>query len=174
MVRANKQSSILFVCLGNICRSPLAEGVFRHVAAEQGLEDEFLVDSAGTGGWHVGSPPDRRSIAVAARHGIDISSQTCRKVSLSDLKDFDFILGMDDSNVSALLARAPDGTHSKIHRFFDFALAMGTDIPDPYYGGPDGFEIVYRMIREGSEALVSKLRSRDEPRSLNGQASSIT
>lgn len=174
MAHANRQSAILFVCLGNICRSPLAEGVFRHVACERGLEASFLVDSAGIGGWHVGSAPDRRSIAVAARHGIDISGQSCRRLARSDLQEFDFIFAMDESNVGALLAGAPPPAHSKIHLFLDYALGTKTDIPDPYYGGPDGFETVYRMIREGSEALVSKLSSRAEPRSFSGHASSIT
>jgi len=174
MSRANSQSAVLFVCLGNICRSPLAEGVFRHVALENGLSGSFLIDSAGTGSWHVGSAPDPRSTAIARQYGIDISGQKCRKVSAADFDSFDFIFGMDESNIDALLQRAPDSARHKVHLFMDYALGARMEIPDPYYGGPDGFEIVYRMIREGSEALIEKLVSRDDPRSSSGQASSIT
>jgi protein-tyrosine phosphatase len=174
MAQSISQSSVLFVCLGNICRSPLAEGVFRAVAAEKGLQEAFMIDSAGTGGWHVGSGPDPRSTAIAGRYGIDISAQKCRKVSDQDFEAFDYIFGMDESNIDALLQRAPENARQKVHLFMDYALGIRTEIPDPYYGGPDGFEIVYRMIREGSEALASKLYSRTEPRSFSGQASSIT
>jgi protein-tyrosine phosphatase len=174
MARSISQSAVLFVCLGNICRSPLAEGVFRQTAAELGLQDSFVVDSAGTGGWHAGSAPDPRSTAIASQYGIDISNQKCRKVSDADFSDFDFIFGMDESNIDDLLRRAPANAHHKIHHFMDYALGVRIDIPDPYYGGADGFETVYRMIREGSAALIEKLGSRETPRSFSGQASSIT
>lgn len=149
--------SILFVCLGNICRSPLAEGVFTDAARAAGRGSAFRLDSAGTGAWHAGSPPDPRSIEIAARNGIDISGQRARKVSPGDFRRFDLILGMDSSNVTDLRAHAP-GTHSgRIHLFLDYAAGIEKDMPDPYYGGPDGFETVYRMIREASEAMLSKL-----------------
>lgn len=154
---AKPKSSILFVCLGNICRSPLAEGVFRTVAAQEGRTDLFVPDSAGTGGWHAGSPPDPRSIAVAARHGVDISGQCARKVEAADFSRFDLILGMDRSNVLDLRSAAPQGAQERIHLYLDYALGARRDVPDPYYGGTDGFEKVYRMIREASEALSKRL-----------------
>ncbi len=151
-------TSILFVCLGNICRSPLAEGIFRQVAIEHGMADRIHTDSAGTGGWHVGSPPDSRSVEVAARYGIDISGQRCRKIRQEDFDSFDLILGMDRSNIDNLNAIAPRDTRN-INLFLNYAQGVSVEVPDPYYGGPDGFDSVYHMIRDGSEALVSKLKS---------------
>ncbi len=164
--------SILFVCLGNICRSPLAEGVFRGVMAERGSEELFLLDSAGTGGWHAGSSPDPRSIAVAAHHGLDISGQRARKVTSEDFSGFDLILGMDRSNVEDMRCVAPVEHRRKIHLFLDFAAGRPADVPDPYYGGPDGFLEVYRMIRAASEALADRLERNSLP--VKGQASSTT
>jgi protein-tyrosine phosphatase len=149
--------SILFVCLGNICRSPLAEGVFADVARQAGRGGEFHLDSAGTGAWHVGSPPDRRSIAVAASYGIDITRQSARQVEPEDFSSFDLLLAMDRSNLADLRARAPEAAHDRIHLFLDYCSGLPRDVPDPYYGGPDGFENVYRMIREASESLLSRL-----------------
>lgn len=165
--------SILFVCLGNICRSPLAEGVFRAVLAEKGLGAGFELDSAGTGAWHVGSSPDPRSIAVAARNGIDISGQRARRISVADFSRFDLLLGMDRSNVEDLRAMAPSHGTGRIHRFLDFASGAARDVPDPYYGGANGFDDVYRMIRVASEALAAKFMARDSTLA-SGQASSIT
>lgn len=151
--------SILFVCLGNICRSPLAEGVFRSVVEGFGRGHEFRIDSAGTGGWHAGSAPDPRSIAIAGCHGIDISGQKARQVRLQDFHDFDLLLGMDRSNVDDLDKIAPPGARGRVHLFLDYAGGRGRDVPDPYYGGPEGFADVYRMIREASEALVDATSS---------------
>lgn len=149
-------SRILFICLGNICRSPLAEGVFRAVLEETGHAGRFEIDSAGTGGWHAGAAPDPRSIEIAARHGVDISAQRARRVVAGDFARFDLILGMDASNVADLRRMA--GAHrSSIHGFIDFATSVHRDVPDPYYGGADGFLAVYRMIREASEALSARL-----------------
>jgi protein-tyrosine phosphatase len=166
---AKPKSSILFVCLGTICRSPLAEGVFRTVAAERGLANLFVPDSAGTGGWHAGSPPDPRSIAVAARYGVDISGQSARKVDAGDFSRFDLILGMDRSNVQDLRRVAPQDAQARIHLYLDYTLGTVRDVPDPYYGGADGFEKVYRMIREASEALSTRLTG---TLPVSGQASS--
>ena len=152
--------SILFVCLGNICRSPLAEGVFRAVAAERGLSHLFRLDSAGTGGWHAGSAPDPRSVAIAARHGIDITGQCARKVAPEDFETFDLLLAMDRSNVEELLRMAPDDARRRIHLFLDYAGVGQRDVPDPYFGGPDGFTDVYRMIREASESLLDRVAGR--------------
>ena len=162
-------NSILFVCLGNICRSPLAEGVFRAVWAERGRGRDMLLDSAATSGWEVGSAPDPRSIAVAMRHGIDISGQRARKVRREDFSRFDLILGMDRSNVADLKALAP--ARDRVHLFLEFAHGQARDVPDPYYDGPEAFAEVYRMIREASEALATRLAARASlPDS--GQASS--
>jgi protein-tyrosine phosphatase len=182
---ARPPASVLFVCLGNICRSPLAEGVLRTVAEERGMGRSVLIDSAGTGGWHAGSAPDPRSISIAARHGIDISGQKARKVSAADFERFDLILGMDRSNTGDLKALAPAGAQGRVHLFLEFAgesnsnlgkrdarglrkpfappngvlpFGIGPDeVPDPYHGGPDGFVEVYRMIRDASECLADRL-----------------
>ncbi len=163
--------SILFVCLGNICRSPLAEGVFRAVWSERAGDQDMVLDSAATSGWEVGSASDPRSIAIAARHGIDISRQTARKVAPGDFHRFDLILGMDRQNVRDLKALAPAAVHDRIHLYLEFASGSGRDVPDPYYDGPEAFATVYRMIREASEALAARLAVRvSAPDS--GQASS--
>jgi protein-tyrosine phosphatase len=152
-------NSILFVCLGNICRSPLAEGVFRAVWAERGWGRHMLLDSAATSGWEVGSAPDPRSIAVAMRHGIDISGQRSRKVTPQDFSRFDLILGMDRSNVTDLKALAP-AARNRVELFLEFAHGHERDVPDPYYDGPEAFAAVYRMVREASEALATRLAAR--------------
>ncbi len=160
-----KRTSILFVCMGNICRSPLAEGVFSHLASEAGLSDRFLVDSAGTGSWHVGDEPDRRSIATARHHGIDISAQRARRIRRDDFADFDLIVAMDRNNVAALKALDPEAAN--IHLFGDLALGSGEDIPDPYYGGADGFEAVYARLLAGCRKLLSTLGADSASRSGN-------
>lgn len=162
--------SILFVCLGNICRSPLAEGVFRAVLEERGIGD-VTIDSAGTGGWHAGEGPDRRSVAVALRHGVDIGGQRARKVRPEDFEIFDLILGMDRANVRDLKALAPVAAQDKIQLYLDHATGRRGDVPDPYYEGDEAFTQVYRMIREASEKLADKLGA---PRisAASGQASS--
>ncbi|MFB2551391.1 low molecular weight protein-tyrosine-phosphatase [Ensifer soli] len=144
---------ILFVCLGNICRSPLAEGIARHLAG--GAPSPIHVDSAGTGGWHIGDPPDGRSIAVARRHGVDISAQAARQVERADFTRFDLILGMDRQNVATLRALAPAGTTARIALFLDHTLGLDEDVPDPYFGGADGFEAVYSQLFKGCGALLA-------------------
>lgn len=156
-MNAKPRTSILFVCLGNICRSPLAEGVFRSVVAERGRDADFMIDSAGTGAWHVGNSPDPRSIEIARRFGVDISMQRARQVNAGDFERFDLLLGMDRNNVRTLRERAPEAAAGKIHLFLNYADGRTLDIPDPYYGGDDGFASVYQTIREASEALLSKL-----------------
>ncbi|KQZ29537.1 protein tyrosine phosphatase [Mesorhizobium sp. Root552] len=168
---AKPKKSILFVCLGNICRSPLAEGVFAAVLEEKRLSEHFELDSAGTGGWHAGSAPDPRSVAIAASHGIDISGQKARKVNADDFSRFDLILAMDRSNVEELQRLAPAAARERIHLFLEFADGNVRDVPDPYYGGPDGFAAVYRMIRDASDVLSSRLAERMSV-SRSGHASS--
>lgn len=144
---------ILFVCLGNICRSPLAEGIFQQLVAEAGLDREYDIDSAGTGPWHVGKPPDPRSIEIAAEHGIDISSQRARRISLQDFNSFDVILAMDSENLAALNALATD-PRADVRLFLN---APPRNVPDPFFGGAEGFEDVYRLIRSGCERLLETL-----------------
>jgi protein-tyrosine phosphatase len=154
-----KRISILFVCMGNICRSPLAEGIFTDLVEEAGLGDRFAIDSAGTGSWHQGDQPDRRSIATARNHGIDITRQKARRIRTGDFGDFDLIIAMDRNNVAALRALAPEAAN--IHLFGDLALGSGEDIPDPYFGGSDGFEAVYARLLAGCRKLLSTLGADD-------------
>ncbi|NLS16935.1 low molecular weight phosphotyrosine protein phosphatase [Rhizobium sp. P40RR-XXII] len=148
---------ILFVCAGNICRSPFAEGIFRHLAGEIGRSDEFDIDSAGTGSWHQGERPDRRSIAVAAGHGIDISGQHARRIEPADFGRFDLILAMDQDNLKNLRKSAPADALGKLHLFNTLALGVNKDIPDPYYGDREDFETVYTMLLAGCGALLPKV-----------------
>ncbi|PZU22931.1 MAG: hypothetical protein DI589_09070 [Shinella sp.] len=151
--------SVLFVCTGNICRSPLAEGIFLHLARERGEAGLYIADSAGTGGWHQGSLPDSRSIRVAARHGIDITDQRARKIVERDFERFDLILGLDRGHVLKLKARAPSAFENRVHLFSRFATGRDFDVPDPYYGGPDGFDDVYNMLFSGCGLLLDRLRA---------------
>jgi protein-tyrosine phosphatase len=144
---------ILFVCMGNICRSPTAEGVMRHLLAERGLENEIEVESAGTGGWHAGSPPDARSARAAAARGITLEG-AARQVTRADFEEFDLLVAMDRDNLTDLQAIAPPGTEHKVR----LLLADGRDVPDPYYGGPHGFENVLDLVEAACEQLLDELR----------------
>ena len=151
---------VLFVCTGNICRSPTAEGVFDKVVKEAGLADYVHVESAGTTAYHVGEPPDRRSQAAARRRGIDLSQQRARQVNEADLRTFDYILAMDEGHLNDLarIARTPPGT--RLSRFLDFAPdRLEQDVPDPYYGGPNGFENVLDLIEDASRGLLADIRA---------------
>ncbi|PCH82221.1 MAG: protein tyrosine phosphatase [Hyphomicrobiales bacterium] len=150
-------NSVLFVCLGNICRSPLAEGVFRHVVDNAGESGKFRIESAGTGGWHIGNLPDERSIAIAQLHGIDISDQRAQQVTLNDFLEFDLILAMDRDNLSNLEAMCPEGSDAIIALYRHYCLSEHKDVPDPYYGGTDGFEEAYQLASRCSNALMDKL-----------------
>ncbi len=150
--------SILFVCLGNICRSPLAEGVFRHRVAEAGLQDRFRIASAGTGGWHVGDPPDPRSRAVAEARGVSLEGQTAQRVSPSDFDDFDLIVAMDRSNLTDLQRSAGEGRRARIVLLRDYDPDPGDgEVPDPYYGGPGGFDRVFDMVDRCCAELLDSL-----------------
>jgi protein-tyrosine phosphatase len=146
--------SILFVCLGNICRSPLAEGIYRHLTA--GTSEKPSIASAAIGNWHVGNPPDRRSIKVAASHGIDISGQRARQVSPGDFHDFDLVVAMDGSNLAKLRSLRPESATARLHLFAELAFGTNQDVPDPYYGDLADFEQVYSMLFSGCNAVVSK------------------
>ena len=150
--------SILFVCLGNICRSPLAEGIFTQMIRDAGLTGHVTVDSAGTGAWHADESPDPRSVETAARNGVDISGQRARQLVPDDYDRFDLLLAMDRSNEQTLKARAPSpAARGRVFLFLDHTLGSRADVPDPYYGGPGGFDSVYGMLREGCAVLVSRI-----------------
>ena len=155
------KTSVLFVCLGNICRSPLAEGVFRHLVRERGVATAYRIDSAGTGSWHVGEPPDRRSAEVARRRGV-ILEGAARQVSAQDFDRFDWIIAMDRENLSNLRAMQRKGTRARLHLLRDFDPEPGDgDVPDPYYGGPDGFENVYALVERSSQALLDHIEGEE-------------
>lgn len=150
---------ILFVCMGNICRSPTAQGVFMRVLRERAPDLPVEVDSAGTHGYHVGEPPDRRAIAAAARRGIDISSLRARRVARSDFERFDMILAMDRENREALLQDSPGEYRSRVRLLLEFADVTEEmqDVPDPYYGGELGFERVLDLVESAAEGLLREL-----------------
>lgn len=155
---------VLFVCLGNICRSPLGEGVFRHLVTEQGLGDRFLIDSAGTGNWHIGAPPHADSQRVARERGMDISDQRARQITPLDLREFDYLIAMDTSNKEGILALDPNGRYAeKVKLMLEYHPTCGIqDVPDPYFGGPEGFYPVLDMIEEASRNLLAEIL-RDHP-----------
>ena len=146
---------ILMVCLGNICRSPLAEGIMRSK-----LSEDFTVDSAGTGGWHAGELPDKRSIATAKNRGLDITNQRARQFKKSDFDTFDHIFVMDNSNYKDVLALAPnEEAKSKVKLILNEIFPNeNVDVPDPYYGGQDGFENVFDMLDQACEEIARKLK----------------
>lgn len=152
---------VLFVCLGNICRSPTAEGVFRERLRRAGLERRVLVDSAGTGGWHVGEPPDPRTRAAAARRGYDLSALRARQVARDDFRRFDLVLAMDLDNRTSLLRQCPATEQGRIGLFLSYLPdARATEVPDPYDGGVDGFEHVLDLVEAASDGLLESLRRR--------------
>jgi protein-tyrosine phosphatase len=150
---------ILFVCLGNICRSPTAEAVLRTLAVREAPELELEVDSAGTAGYHVGEPPDPRTRQAAARRGYDLSELRARVVEPGDFERFQLILAMDRENLTVLRRRAPAAAQERLRLFLEFApRAQSEDVPDPYYGGPNGFEEVLDLVEEAVRGLLSHLR----------------
>lgn len=148
---------VLFVCMGNICRSPTAEGVFRHFAGEAGLIETMTVDSAGTHAYHAGEPPDRRSRAAAERRGYSLERIRARRVTASDFDEFDLILAMDRDNLESLKAVSDETHHGKIRLFLDYTAGPEDEVPDPYYGGATGFERVLDLIEEASRQLVADI-----------------
>jgi len=152
-------ASVLFVCLGNICRSPTAEGVFRAAVEEAGLGRRIRTASAGLGDWHVGSPPDRRAIQAARRRGYDLAPLRGRQVAAADFTRFGWILGMDDANMRALTAMRPSNFSGHLGLVLDFAPELGVrEVPDPYYGGPDGFDRVLDLVEASAAGLLARLR----------------
>jgi len=147
--------SILFVCMGNICRSPTAHGVFEKLVHEKNFHDRIKIDSAGTHAYHVGDAPDQRSQRAALKRGVDLAPLKARRVKTADFQKFDYILAMDKSNLHYLEAMCPNEFTQKLHLFLVFAeQLMESEVPDPYYGGPNGFERVLDLIEMGSEGLM--------------------
>ena len=152
--------SVLFICMGNICRSPTAEGVFRHVVEAEGLAEHIRVDSAGTHAYHIGEPADRRARAAAQRRGISLEGITARRVESSDFERFDYVLAMDHDNLSLLSQQAEDEYKERIGLFLQYTAGGEEEVPDPYYGGSAGFERVLDLVEEASRGLLETLRSR--------------
>ncbi len=152
-------TSVLFVCMGNICRSPMAEGAFRAVAKADGLLDKFQIDSAGTIGYHAGSAPDRRAQATAKKNGIDISDQRSRKVTDNDFAAFQHILVMDRENLSDLMERCPPEYSDRIRLFLTYAPdLLGEEMPDPYYGAENQFDVCFEAAVVAANALLADLK----------------
>lgn len=150
---------VLFICMGNICRSPTAEGVFTKLVQDQNLDGHFAIDSAGTHAYHVGNEPDARSQSAALERGIDLSKLRARKVIHGDFEDFDYLLAMDDDNYSILINACPEQYKTKVKYFLDYAPHLNErQVPDPYYGGAYGFERVLDMIEEASVGFLKALR----------------
>ena len=152
---------VLFVCLGNICRSPMAEGIFRNLVVAQGLADRIEIDSAGTHAYHVDAPPDARAQAALRARGMDISSLRGRQVRAEDFLHFDYVLAMDRENLENLRTMAPAGRHDMARLFLDYANNhQAQEVPDPYYGGPAGFDAVFGLCQDAAQGLLADIRVR--------------
>jgi len=153
-------TSVLFVCMGNICRSPLAEGAFRAEADRLGLD--VAVDSAGTGGWHAGEPPDARAIAAARRDGVDIAGLRARKVTRADFDRFDHVIALDAENLADLLALQPPESRARVSLLLDHAAGRkGRGVADPYYGGDAHFDAAWRDVAAGARGLAAALKQEE-------------
>lgn len=153
--------SVLFVCMGNICRSPMAEGIFRREVAKAGLADHIHIDSAGTHSYHIGEPPDPRAQSAIRRRGVDISGLRGRQVAEADFERFDYILAMDLTNLAILKRNAPAHAQDKIRLLLSFSSKYpDQEVPDPYYGGPGGFEENLDMIEDAVAGLIGEIRAR--------------
>ena len=158
---ANQQETgVLFVCMGNICRSPTAEGVFRHHAELAGMAERLHIDSAGTHAYHVGEPADRRARAAAERRGMSLDGIRARRVRVEDFERFDYIIAMDEDNLARLRDESPEEYHHKLRLFLEFSGGPEREVPDPYYGGSAGFERVLDLVEAASRGLLETL-SRD-------------
>lgn len=153
----DSRTSVLFVCMGNICRSPTAEGVFRHLVEQAGLTESVRIDSAGTHAYHTGEPPDRRASEAALRRGFSMTDIRARRVADADFDEFDYILAMDNANLRDLQARAPEQHRARIQLLLEFSGRTGADVPDPYYGGAAGFERVLDLVEEAAEGLLDTI-----------------
>lgn len=161
MTEASDKVSVLFVCMGNICRSPTAAGVFRKLVADAGLEEFVHIDSAGTHAYHTGEPPDQRAAAAAQRRGFDLSGQSARRVTAEDFDRFDYVLAMDRDNHEIMLAAALEDHHGRIRLFLEFGSDPSRqEVPDPYYGGAVGFERVLDLVEDAAVGLLREVRAR--------------
>ena len=153
--------AVLFVCMGNICRSPTAEGVFRNLVQEEGHDDWISTDSAGTHAYHIGNEPDHRTQQTARNRGIDLSDLRARKAIEKDFHEFDYVLAMDDDNFQILEDLCPEGIEGKLRLFLDFSKEYPeTQVPDPYYGGDKGFEHVFDLVDSASRGLLNDIKKR--------------
>ena len=152
-----ERKKILFVCYGNICRSPTAQGIFEKLIKDKDLTDKFELDSAGTSGYHSGSKPDSRSISAAINRGIDISGQKSRKVEFSDFIEFDYILAMDKSNYEDLISLCDRNNQYKISLMLEHGSLGFKEVPDPYYGGNEAFEQVIELLTDACEGFLKKI-----------------
>ena len=157
MTEIKEKTSVLFVCMGNICRSPTAEGVFRYHAEQAGVLEQLDIESAGTHAYHAGEPPDRRARAAAERRGMSLDGIFARRVSSEDYERFDYIIAMDEDNLARLRDESPDQHRSKLRLFLDFSEGDEREVPDPYYGGAAGFERVLDLVEEASRGLLETL-----------------
>ncbi|MCK9532052.1 MAG: low molecular weight phosphotyrosine protein phosphatase [Gammaproteobacteria bacterium] len=156
-----KKVNVLFICMGNICRSPTAQGAFERLVDEAGLRATIGIDSAGTHDYHVGKPPDHRAQETALRRGVDLSGQRARQVENLDFERFDYILAMDHQNHAALLRDCPADHRHKVRLFLEFAAELGEDeVPDPYYGGQHGFDHVFDLVEAAGRGLLEEIRRR--------------
>ena len=160
MTEPSEKVSVLFVCMGNICRSPTAEGVFRHYVTQAGLTDLFEIDSAGTHAYHVGEAPDKRAQQAAARRGFSLADIRARRVAPDDFERFHHIIAMDEDNLVMLHEQAEPGQREKIRLFLEFSSGPETEVPDPYYGGATGFERVLDLVEDASRGLLDALSKR--------------
>lgn len=151
---------VLFVCMGNICRSPTAHAVFRQLVLEAGLSDQIEIDSAGTHGYHIGNPPDARATATARQRGIEMSDLNARQVTGADFTHFDYIAAMDNDNLRLLEASCPQGEQQRLSLMLDWTTGWGDEVPDPYYGGDSGFEHVFDMLTDACGGLLGAIVSR--------------
>jgi len=158
VIEVEEKVSILFICMGNICRSPTAEGVFRHFVEQRGLQESIRIDSAGTHAYHSGEPSDRRAIAAAARRGYDMTGIRARRVRDEDFEEFDLVIAMDDQNLQNLQEMAGPALSAKVSLFLDYSSGDVSEVPDPYYGGAKGFERVLDLVEDASRGLLEMLR----------------
>jgi protein-tyrosine phosphatase len=160
VIENKEKTSILFVCMGNICRSPTAEGVFRKIVEDAGLSEAIHIESAGTHAYHKGEPPDRRAQAAATSRGYVLDAIRARRVAEKDYARFEYIIAMDEGNLTILRERSAPESTSNLHLFLEFSDSRENEVPDPYYGGTAGFERVLDLVEEASRGLLEHIRNR--------------
>lgn len=160
-MESNSKVKVLFICMGNICRSPTAEAVFRRYVEQEGLAERFLIDSAGTHDYHIGDAPDARTQRAAGQRGYDMSQLRGRQVAAEDFRNFDYLLAMDEANLEILRGVRPRDAQSHLGLFLEFAeWHTEREVPDPYFGGADGFERVLDMVEDAAAGLLRHIRQK--------------